>query len=161
VDADDTELMNIVKDVMEMLSKRPTERPSDSSDGPTSTPPSSEDDSSSRIIRRFEQEGRPDLALMVVMETQEFKAAHSAPERRRHLRRRLRAAARPAGAAGAGRPAGGGGAGGGRLPRPKEGLPSVHEQRERLDAALVEEPKPLTPADLERLELLRVLGVAT
>lgn len=43
---------------------------------------------------------------------------------------------------------------------PQEGLPSVHEQRERLDAALVEEPKALAPADLERLELLKVLGVA-
>jgi hypothetical protein len=42
----------------------------------------------------------------------------------------------------------------------KDGLPSLHEQRERLDAALVEEPTPLTPADLDRLELLRVLGVA-
>lgn len=76
VDASDEELMAVVKEVIELLGKRPTERPSDSSDGPTPTPPNSEDDSSSRIIRRFEQEGRPDLALMV-METQEFKAAHS------------------------------------------------------------------------------------
>jgi hypothetical protein len=76
-EADDTQLMKVVADVTEMLAKRPTERPSDSSDGPTSTPQNSEDDSSSRTIRRFEQEGRPDLALMVVM-AQEDRAAHSA-----------------------------------------------------------------------------------
>lgn len=56
------------------VADRPTERPSDSSDGPQSTEPSSTDDSSSldspdsaviRSIRRHEAAGRPDLALAV------------------------------------------------------------------------------------------------
>jgi hypothetical protein len=63
--ADGEELMKVMSDVMEVMAKRPTSRPSDSSAGPTITPPSSEGDSSSRVARRLEQEGRPDLALVV------------------------------------------------------------------------------------------------
>lgn len=50
---------------------RPTERPSDSSDGPQRTEPSSTADSSSQdkrlsVARRLEEQGRPDLALVVL-----------------------------------------------------------------------------------------------
>jgi hypothetical protein len=60
----------VVQDVMVALTERPMERPSDSSDGPTVTSPKSEDDSSSRVIRKLEAQGRPDWAL-VVKEVQE------------------------------------------------------------------------------------------
>ncbi len=61
----DEELMAFIADVMAAVSRRPTSRPSDSSAGPTSTPQNSADDSSSRVITRLEQQGRPDLALVV------------------------------------------------------------------------------------------------
>jgi len=67
VRADGEELMGVVKDVMEELTARPTSRPSDSSDGPKSTPRNSEGDSSLRVVQRLEEKGRPDLALMVEM----------------------------------------------------------------------------------------------
>jgi hypothetical protein len=54
--------------------ERPTSRPSVSSDGPISTPPSSEVDSYSQAIAQREQEGRPDLAL-VLLQTQEQRSA--------------------------------------------------------------------------------------
>jgi hypothetical protein len=44
---------------------RPTGLPSGSSDGQPATAPNSADDSSSRVIARLEQQGRPDLALVV------------------------------------------------------------------------------------------------
>lgn len=77
-----SDLLDVVKQAFEVISERPTERPSDSSEGPTDTSPRSEDASpspdttqaaSTRVIRRLEAEGRPDWAL-VVMETQEAQA---------------------------------------------------------------------------------------
>jgi hypothetical protein len=59
------ELMIVVQEAVAALAERPTLRPSDSSDGPRTTPPRSEDDSSSRVIARLEEKGRPDLALVV------------------------------------------------------------------------------------------------
>jgi hypothetical protein len=47
--------------------ERPTSRPSDSSDGPKNTKAKSGAGSSSKVIRRLEKSGRPDLALMVTM----------------------------------------------------------------------------------------------
>lgn len=44
---------------------RPTGRPSDSSDGPSATEDSSTAASSSPVIARLEEQGRPDLALFV------------------------------------------------------------------------------------------------
>lgn len=61
----DEELMEFIASVMKAVSGRPTSRPSDSSAGPTTTAPSSEPDSSSRVIARLEEQGRPDLALVV------------------------------------------------------------------------------------------------
>jgi hypothetical protein len=58
--------------IVEALSKRPTVRPSASSDGSPATAPSSTDDSSSRALHRLE--GRPDLQLTVIRR-QEFEAA--------------------------------------------------------------------------------------
>jgi hypothetical protein len=59
------DLMPIVVDAFTRETDRPTGQPSESSDGlqPTSAP--SADVSSLRVIRRLEQQGRPDLALMV------------------------------------------------------------------------------------------------
>lgn len=55
--------------VMAALSDRPTGRSSDSSDGPQTTEPSSTAASSSpdidRVVRRFNERGRPDLAVLV------------------------------------------------------------------------------------------------
>jgi hypothetical protein len=77
VDADDGELMKVVSDVIELLSGRPTGRPSDSSDGPQTGKASSGGDSSLRVVRRLEDEGRPDKALMVLM-AQETRATSAA-----------------------------------------------------------------------------------
>jgi hypothetical protein len=44
---------------------RPTGLPSGSSDGQPTTPENSAGDSSSRVIARLEEQGRPDLALVV------------------------------------------------------------------------------------------------
>lgn len=68
------QLLEFVAQVMAQVSERPTERPSNSSDGPLSTAASSTDDASSRVIRRFEEKGRPDLALLVA-KTAEHKAS--------------------------------------------------------------------------------------
>lgn len=71
--ADDTraqgdELMKVVGDVFAALSARPTSLPSDSSAGQTSTPPKSVVDSSSQVVvQRLEDQGRPDLANIVLM----------------------------------------------------------------------------------------------
>lgn len=62
-DADD--VMKVYLAVVEMVTDRPTERASDSSDGPQPTATSSEDDSSSRVIARLVDEGRPSIAYMV------------------------------------------------------------------------------------------------
>jgi hypothetical protein len=63
--ADGEELMAVIGKVFEALAERPTSRPSVSSDGPMTTPPRSADDSSSTVVQRLEQQGRPDLALLV------------------------------------------------------------------------------------------------
>lgn len=63
--ASDEDLLDVVKKAMAVLSERPTKRPSDSSTGPQTTSLSSEDALSSRVITRLEQQGRPDLALIV------------------------------------------------------------------------------------------------
>ena len=73
--ADGDQLMQVVKDVFEALSGRPTSRPSDSSGGPTTTPPNSEDDLSLRVVKRLEDEGRPDQAYMVLMAQRASSAA--------------------------------------------------------------------------------------
>jgi hypothetical protein len=65
--ADDEELMQVVKDVMAILSERPTRRPSDSSPGPQSTTPiSAEDSSALEVVQRLKSQGRPDLAMAVL-----------------------------------------------------------------------------------------------
>lgn len=72
-DAKGDALMGVVGKVIEAKAARPTVRPSDSSDGPTSIEPSSEDVSSSaepshlRVMRHWEAKGRPDVAYMVQM----------------------------------------------------------------------------------------------
>lgn len=65
VRADGDDLMEVVSQAIEVISARPTDGPSDSSDGPQTVSESSADDSSSRVMHRLEQEGRPSLALMV------------------------------------------------------------------------------------------------
>jgi hypothetical protein len=57
--------MDFAGRVMAQLADRPTGRSSDSSDGPRIIEPSSTDDSSSPVIHRLNDKGRPDLALMV------------------------------------------------------------------------------------------------
>ena len=80
-EADDKTLMLLVRKVLTGQTDRPTSRPSDSSDGPESTEQSSVPDSSSpaelhlRVIRRLEEEGRPDKALMVQMARETTSAA--------------------------------------------------------------------------------------
>lgn len=70
----DEHLLPVIVAAFRQETPHPTERPSDSSDGPASTPPSSEAASSSalpegaaKVIRKLESEGRPDMALMVLM----------------------------------------------------------------------------------------------
>jgi hypothetical protein len=59
------DVMAVFMALVEAVADRPTERPSDSSDGPTSVADTSGDGSSSQVIRRLEVEGRPSIALMV------------------------------------------------------------------------------------------------
>jgi hypothetical protein len=59
------DLMGILIALVEAVTDRPTERPSDSSDGPQQTSLGSVANSSSQVIRRLEVEGRPSIALMV------------------------------------------------------------------------------------------------
>lgn len=61
--ADSDELMAVVSQVFLVLADRPTSRPSDSSDGPLTTAPSSTSTHVDRAIARLD--GRPDLQLMV------------------------------------------------------------------------------------------------
>jgi hypothetical protein len=61
------DLMPVVVRAFAQQVDRPTGPPSASSDGPSSTPPSAEVDSYSRVIERLEAEGRPDVAYMVKM----------------------------------------------------------------------------------------------
>lgn len=60
-----TDLMHIVRAVITVVTARPTERPSDSSDGPSPTSEPSAVDSPSQVIADLESKGRPDLALIV------------------------------------------------------------------------------------------------
>ena len=57
VRADGDDLMGVVSQAIEVISQRPTARPSDSSDGPPVTSVSSADDSSLRVIGRLEGQG--------------------------------------------------------------------------------------------------------
>lgn len=59
------QLMGFVAEVIQVIADRPTSRPSASPDGPGATEESSADDSSLRVIRRFEEQGRPDLAVVI------------------------------------------------------------------------------------------------
>lgn len=63
--ASDDALLEFIGEAMAAITARPTERPSDSSDGPVTTEPLSPVVSSSPVIDRLEKAGRPDLALMV------------------------------------------------------------------------------------------------
>jgi hypothetical protein len=69
VRAGDEDLMGAVQRVMEMLTQRPTTRPSDSSAGPQSTAPiSAEDSSALEVVRRLKSQGRSDLAMAVLQQ---------------------------------------------------------------------------------------------
>jgi hypothetical protein len=70
--ADGEELLEVVTDVIERLTDRPTTRPSVSSDGPRTVEPNSTASSSSDASRLLP--GRPDLQLFVV-QAQEARAA--------------------------------------------------------------------------------------
>lgn len=70
VRADGEQLMKVVAEVFEVLSERPTSRPSDSSVGPSTTGPSSTGDSSLRLVRDYEAKGRPDIALQIMRANQ-------------------------------------------------------------------------------------------
>lgn len=59
------ELLEVVFDLMRHLTDRPTQQPSDSSDGLQNTSESSAGGSSSPVVSRLEAQGRPDLALVV------------------------------------------------------------------------------------------------
>lgn len=58
------ELMRAVRASLSVIADRPTGRSSDSSGGPQTIEPRSTDDSSLRVVSRFNQAGRPDLALL-------------------------------------------------------------------------------------------------
>lgn len=59
------DLLVVVQEVFALLAARPTLRPSVSSDGPRIIEPTSTVDSSSPVIARLNDQGRPDLALIV------------------------------------------------------------------------------------------------
>lgn len=61
------DMTDLAMAVIEAVTDLPTELPSDSSDGQSSTDTKSEVDSSSPVVRRLEKKGRPDLALMVTL----------------------------------------------------------------------------------------------
>lgn len=66
VRADTDGILELVKLVMDVLTARPTRRPSDSSSGPSTALQRREPASSSlQVQQRFESAGRPDLALIV------------------------------------------------------------------------------------------------
>jgi hypothetical protein len=60
-------LGQVMRTVVEATAGRPTGLPSDSSAGQHSTAASSRADSSLRVINRLDDDGRPDLAMAVVM----------------------------------------------------------------------------------------------
>lgn len=59
------DLTDVVEKLVVAVTERPTQRPSASSRGQRSTGERSEGDSSSRVVNRLEEQGRPDLALLV------------------------------------------------------------------------------------------------
>jgi hypothetical protein len=63
--ADGDDLLKVVTDTFEVLSARPTRRPSNSSDGPATTAARSTASDFAGVIERMERKGRPDLAVMV------------------------------------------------------------------------------------------------
>lgn len=69
------DLMPVLYACVEAVAERPTQRPSDSSDGPSATRALSAVDSSSQVIGRLEGNGRPDLALMAHMATEAREAS--------------------------------------------------------------------------------------
>lgn len=71
---DDEQLIEFAMEAVQKIAARPTGRPSDSSDGPRTTSTSSAGDSSSPVIARLEERGRPDLAL-IVAQAQESRAS--------------------------------------------------------------------------------------
>ena len=85
--ATDRDLQELVIKVVTGQTDRPTQRPSDSSDGPVSTEqksesapeplPSAEEPLHARVIRMHEKAGRPDKAL-IVLQAQEQQMAASA-----------------------------------------------------------------------------------
>jgi hypothetical protein len=68
------DLIDLAQALIAAVTEVPTERPSSSSDGPTSTGQSSVVVSSSPVVQRLEEQGRPDLALVVV-QAQEHRSA--------------------------------------------------------------------------------------
>ena len=64
------DLMPILHGAVEAVADRPTSPQSGSSSGLRSIEPKSTDASSSRVIRRYEEQGRPDLALVVQRKAQ-------------------------------------------------------------------------------------------
>jgi hypothetical protein len=71
------DLLPVMWKIVERLTNRPTQQPSDSSAGRTATAPKSADGSAQRAITELEQRDRPDLALVVV-QAQEARGARSA-----------------------------------------------------------------------------------
>jgi hypothetical protein len=70
------DMMTLSHKLLEGLTGRPIELPSDSSDGQGSTSGSSTGDSSSPVVRRLEKQGRPELALLV-RRTEQDRAARA------------------------------------------------------------------------------------
>src|SRR5215207_7382646 len=62
---DGDQMLERVKAVVERLNQRPTQRSSDSPDGSNTTGTSTAAGSSSPVVRRLEQKGRPDVGLIV------------------------------------------------------------------------------------------------
>lgn len=71
--ASDDELWGAIRAVLREQANRPTSRPSDSSDGPSDTEPSSTSTPAGRAIARLD--GRPDLQLAVKKAQREMQAA--------------------------------------------------------------------------------------
>ncbi len=65
--AEGDELMAVIGKVFESLSERPTRQPSDSSAGQQTTPQRSGGGSYLQVVKRLEEQGRPELAHVVVM----------------------------------------------------------------------------------------------
>lgn len=70
------DLSTLAQRLLEVLTARPTQRPSDSSDGPSTTPTSSAADAYSPALRVLE--GRPDLQAAIVMAERQRAVAGSA-----------------------------------------------------------------------------------